>query len=706
MLNNLRNYILKSWFIALVLSVVVIISLPQIFDKYKIEVLDSGQLESKLNTRVYCHDLDHDGYSEKIYSFEWYGTHSLQVYTHDGGMVDQWNTHWPMLENSERIACGDYDQDGVDEVYTFFLRSDSVFIYCFEPMDTVSPLFIQDKFVCALTRQYNEPDASVRWCCLEDMNGDANGDLLFAINSGQARFPRNIFIYDIANDTVLKNKDFGSILNTDIEIHDLNGDGYKEIIGGQKAAGQIHDNLGIDYNDYSAWLMVYDYKLNLLFEPIEFPGFQSSLEVYPVNIDSKDYLLCYYHHTGILDNTPRLLLVNKDGRICREHVFPRSEKKPSRLLLDQCNSEPFFYICNSKGEIHTFNQELKKISTKNIDHNISEHNFYYDLDNDNRNEIILTTESGSLLITREDFSHPVEFKHSFKLHASIKTVNKNGSAKPSLLFFVGKEYIELEYRNNPLYYLRFVIYLGIYLAIWSFILMIRKLQMIQIRKQENIRNQIVDLQLKGFRNQMDPHFTFNVFNVMALKIREDSPDTYKAFMKFANLIRSTLESSDRITRSIDDELAYLENYLELEMTRFPDKLSYRIEIGEEVDRNMKIPKMILQTYVENSIKHGIRYKEGMGTVQVDIRKNRNALVFEVRDDGIGRKKAAEVSKNSTGYGLKIMENYFSLFNEYNVSKIKYEIIDLYDDHNNATGTMVKISIPLNFSYKLKKHGNR
>nr|MBC8456535.1 hypothetical protein [Deltaproteobacteria bacterium] len=70
----------------------------------------------------------------------------------------------------------------------------------------------------------------------------------------------------------------------------------------------------------------------------------------------------------------------------------------------------------------------------------------------------------------------------------------------------------------------------------------------------------------------------------------------------------------------------------------------------------------------------------------------------------GRIRAKEISTGSTGFGLRIMEDYFKLFNEYNTSKIQHTIIDLVDDQNHPAGTQVRITIPLNFSYKFSEHG--
>ena len=140
------------------------------------------------------------------------------------------------------------------------------------------------------------------------------------------------------------------------------------------------------------------------------------------------------------------------------------------------------------------------------------------------------------------------------------------------------------------------------------------------------------------------------------------------FIQFSNLIRNALVSSDKITRTISEELNYLENYIALEKIRFENKFDFRIEIDDETDTNTHIPKMLLQTYVENAIKHGIRNMQGKGLVKVVVTKTDKNLVFIVSDNGIGREKAKEYAQNSTGFGLRIIQDYFDLFNEFNTSK--------------------------------------
>lgn len=697
MINKIKSIFLKSWFIALIISAVIIAFIPSTFEKYKIDIVKEGVLPMLHNQKTYTHDLNGDGFSEYIISFEHNGKHSVQVLTWDGGVIDQWNTIGEMFGSRyDRVACGDYNNDGIEEVYTFYEIADTVFLFSFEPLGSLSNVNIERRPVCALIHDYSEPDGYADHVQLQDLNNDGFKDLFFIINSGMARFPRNLFIYDIKNDSLIVSPKIGSITNSSASITDLNNDGYLEITGSCVAPGQVHDSLGYKYSDYSAWLLVYDHELNFLFEPMEFPGITSALFVAPVKIDSSNLLACYYNHRGPYDNFPKLFLVNYNGDIVNELNFPKSEKVHRGFFLTTNNNQELFNICSENGYVSVFNKELKLLYDIDLETNVSIIPIIRDLNLDGSDEYVFQTlDRKRVLITDKNYRNPATIEHTLPNLAQMSIV-LNGDKSPTLFLNNGKEFVELKYSANPLYYLRFLIYIGVFLSVWLLIQIIRKLQLIQIEKQQKVKSEIKNLQIKSFRNQMDPHFTFNAFNAISNKIHDESPESYEAFMEFSKLIRSTLISSEKITRTIQEEVSHLESYLKLEKKRFPDKLNYSININEEVDCNMKVPKMLLQTYVENSIKHGIRHKETSGHVNITISKYNHYIEFIIKDNGVGRKMAKQYSTDSTGFGLRIMENYFNLFNESSKVKIKHEITDLYDSNNNPAGTKVVVKIPLNF----------
>lgn len=703
-MKKLKQILQSPFFLALVITLIVVLLMPQQFNKYELVVYENGPLKVRYNTRVYINDLDNDGNSEQVYSYYMDGFHSFQVFKSDGGMVEQWNANGEVTPRGYRLGFCDSDKDNFKEIYGFYLRNDTIFIYGFEPLDTINPVAFEDRMLCTVNRKYSEPDPDIINVKSMDVTLDGNEDLLVIVKSGQSKFPRNLFVFDIVNDSVFKSPDYGSIFENHWGFIDFENDGKPEIYGRLRAAGNIQPELGYKYNDYSAWLMVFNHDLTLRFDPIEFPGFNGQVEVYPVEINEEPLLACYYRHIGILDNFPKLFLVNGNGDIVNEYNFPKSPKTISTLLVNKQKDDVFFNIIDENGDVLVFNDNLELIDEFKFYEKgkILPHPRSIDLNIDGEEEFYFITKNNSLIVTNKDH----DIQHIKKIDMIIGFSDYNllyRKDKPPLLYLHDlNNYMILQYKFNPYYYYQYLIYLGVFGVLWLFILIIRKIQLIQIEKSERTRQQIVDLQLKSYRNQLDPHFASNVFNTMAWKIQQENPKSYDAFMEFSNLIRSSLLSSDCIKRSINEELSQIKSYLELEKLRFPEKISYSIIVDDDVDQTRHIPKLVLQTFVENSVKHGIKHKHESGKVEIKISKKRRYLLITITDDGIGRERSKEIKTHGTGFGLKIVENYFSLFNDYNRSKIKYNIIDLYDDVGTPSGTRVRIEIPDGFSYKLKK----
>lgn len=220
----------------------------------------------------------------------------------------------------------------------------------------------------------------------------------------------------------------------------------------------------------------------------------------------------------------------------------------------------------------------------------------------------------------------------------------------------------------------------------------------QIEKINNDKK-ITELKLQSLKGQMDPHFTFNVINTIASIIyKGQKEEAIRGFTKFSNLLRNVITSPETSYRTVEQELDFVRNYLELEKFRFKDKFDYEIELSNNVNKYQNIPKMLIQTHVENAVKHGIMHLENKkGKIQIILKATENESVFVIEDNGIGRLESKNKSNTSTGLGLKIVNAYIELFNKYNKTHIKQTFSDLYDENKMASGTMVIIIIPKNFN---------
>lgn len=214
------------------------------------------------------------------------------------------------------------------------------------------------------------------------------------------------------------------------------------------------------------------------------------------------------------------------------------------------------------------------------------------------------------------------------------------------------------------------------------------------QQKEQTEKQISELQLKTIRSQMDPHFTFNALNSISSVIyKEDKEKAYRYFTKFSKLVRSSLEVSDKITRSLEEEIDFTKNYLDLEKIRFKDQFEYSIHVDKNVYMESMVPKMILHNYAENAVKHGLKHKEGNRKLKIEIFYHDQILNISIKDNGVGRIKAKASNEFSTGKGLKIMNNIYDLYFKLYKVRIEQEIEDLTDASGDVTGTRVVLKIP-------------
>jgi hypothetical protein len=225
-----------------------------------------------------------------------------------------------------------------------------------------------------------------------------------------------------------------------------------------------------------------------------------------------------------------------------------------------------------------------------------------------------------------------------------------------------------------------------------------------IRKQAELRTEtnrrMAELEQMALKAQMNPHFIFNSLNsIQHYMFDKDVESANRYITGFSRLIRLTLDFSSKTKISLDDEIRFLSTYLELETKRFEGKFRYRIDIEENLDQaHIFIPPMILQPYIENSIRHGIRYRDdNEGLVRLDFRTERDHLVISVEDNGVGRERSQQLKgRNNIEYqskGMSLTAGRIDMINKSSKFPIVINISDIYSG-TIVAGTQVKIRIPL------------
>ncbi|HWY38356.1 MAG TPA: histidine kinase, partial [Bacteroidia bacterium] len=200
---------------------------------------------------------------------------------------------------------------------------------------------------------------------------------------------------------------------------------------------------------------------------------------------------------------------------------------------------------------------------------------------------------------------------------------------------------------------------------YHYLLNIRKSEINSLKIQATLK----EAELNKLKSQLNPHFMFNALNSIRALIDEDPKKAKQAVTKISSILRQTLSLEKNRLISFDREMELVVDYLDLEKIRFEERLHYSFEI-EPGSNRYQVPPMILQTLVENAIKHGISNltEGGMITIRTTIQKDERLLI-EISNSGHYNPDAMPQS----GYGIKNTrdrlahvfadEASFSIFNE-------------------------------------------
>ena len=223
---------------------------------------------------------------------------------------------------------------------------------------------------------------------------------------------------------------------------------------------------------------------------------------------------------------------------------------------------------------------------------------------------------------------------------------------------------------------------------------------LQIQKLES-QKKLSQLEMHALRAQMNPHFIFNSLSAINLFILENNRLQASEYLsKFARLVRLILQNSQEAFIPLERELEALQLYLELESLRFENKFSYKINTDDLLDITViKVPPLIIQPYVENAIWHGLMQKKKAGIWKLNSIQKDELLFCKIADDGIGRKKAAELkSKSALSYksmGMSITADRIAMLQQQDQLGTHIVINDLVLADGSAGGTEVIIKIPFN-----------
>lgn len=218
------------------------------------------------------------------------------------------------------------------------------------------------------------------------------------------------------------------------------------------------------------------------------------------------------------------------------------------------------------------------------------------------------------------------------------------------------------------------------------------------KEKAEFETKISNAALNTLRSQMNPHFIFNCLNSIRLfAAKNDNASAQNYISKFSRLMRLVLENSKSERISLQQEIETLQLYVDMELMRFKDKLKYDLHFETGLDTQyIEVPPMIIQPYVENAIWHGLMHKEEGGKLDIDIKEENEILIVKVKDNGVGRAKAAELKNKSAtnkSFAMNITKERLELMNEKYGTNASVTVKDLYQN-GLPCGTEVTLKIPV------------
>ena len=234
-------------------------------------------------------------------------------------------------------------------------------------------------------------------------------------------------------------------------------------------------------------------------------------------------------------------------------------------------------------------------------------------------------------------------------------------------------------------YVQLFIGLGITLLIVASIyaVIFYREMMKKVIEAQQARELATQAELKALRAQINPHFLFNTLNSISSLIPVEPEKADRVTQKLADIFRYVLIASEKESVTLEEELRFIHNYLEIEKIRFGDRLVIQTSIQPETAA-LTVPSLILQPIVENALKHGISRKVGGGTLTIRSKEDQDSLIITIEDDGDG---FSGNDKNTGGLGIGLSNV------DQRLKKTYGEQYGINIDHQPSQGAKVTLRLP-------------
>jgi hypothetical protein len=663
---------------------------PRSLEKYVGQLMSGTSQLLADGQKIQYVDIDNDGFSEEFIYYHLSDNRQpvINQYTNTGEFEKVWYLEGEVVENFDMIT-GDYNNDTLNEVFVF--SKDKNYLYLYGLSNQIGKPFICNKIpVCPIESSVENQHLVVHGGGLADLNNDGYKEVIFSVNSRFSNSPRCVFAYDIHNNIINHSPELGMQVVGSPIIFDIDNDGISEIFLATLNSANQTGTISPGQNMFSAAIIL---RANLSYftVPILFENRISVTATFPVVSQNGNYI-------GVLswplrnDEMSRLMLLSPNGEIINQKsiashnfVFDPARSKWNQILT-----------FNRDGVIQTYNTQLE-VSDERKANGIINQVAFVDIDEDDCDEIILV-ENNQLVIYRQNFEFPVYIDiPGLSVQKTYFSVKKQGGE--NYLFSVQNENHQylVSYAYNNLYWLRFLIVFGCAFIAYFMLWLITRIQSLQVERIKIANERFYKMQFDLIRNQLDPHFLFNALNSIAFSINKDDRKTaYNNLGLFSKFMREAIVSIDEFSRTLEEEIDYVKNYLALEKFRFKEKFAYDFMISPGINKSQKIPKLIIFSFTESALKKGILSGSNSGRIQITLDDaQKQGLYISIADDGMHR----NLSQSNAAYSknMLMMEQVVAYFNSCNAKKITILIKD-NGTPEDPKGSTVELFIPADYNY--------
>jgi len=445
-------------FLGFIISVIVVFTIARVFPVQKFEITNRSVLKN--DGKIYFCDINNDGNSERVdfYTYKGFFNPSISLVHSDSSVIGFWSFFDTPAKNSS-LFFGDYNQNGVKEIFTFTQYKDSVFLYIINPQVDKHYL-VERRFIETLPDK--QADYQILPIGLLSSNEDSVKEFYFALSVNHPTSHDKIFGYDIAHNYLLESEDINAKIIRPILMNDLNEDGKKELLISTRPKENMLTNI-------SSKLLVFDLQLELFFTPPVLCEIPSELYIDVLeNADKKNIIVL---NSAFADGKVSHLLYLFDST--GELIAKNSLDWQTTLEALNCDiSEKYFTLFSGKQVIE-INRKLEVHRKKRLSRNESLQFLAADKSRNNATKEVFFAGDSTLYIFSSDFRKIAKLDIPVLQELNV-TVKKENNAPGKISYQSGRSWYLINYVKNMSFLIRYLIYLVLFVVITFIVFLLTK----------------------------------------------------------------------------------------------------------------------------------------------------------------------------------------------------------------------------------------